>query len=45
MLPQKNVVQLLDPLSPNSDQDNFSPNNTHTLLSEKVMRVTVKFRK
>ena len=45
MLPQKNVVQLLDPLSPNSDQDHFSPNNTHTFLSEKLMRVTVKLRK
>ena len=45
MLPQKNVIQLLDPLSPNSDQDHFSPNNTHTFLSEKLMRVTVKLRK
>ena len=32
----KNVVQLLDLLSHNSDQDHFSPNNTHTFLSGKV---------
>ena len=26
-------------LSPNSDQDQFFPNNIHTLSSDKVMRV------
>ena len=27
---------LLNPLSPNSDQDQFSPNNIHTLSTEKL---------
>ena len=29
----------LDPLSPNGDQDQFSPNDIHTLLRDKVMRI------
>ena len=31
--------QLLNPLSPNSDQQQFSPNNIHTLSRDKVMRI------
>ena len=30
-----------NPLSPNSDQHPFSPNNIHTLLREMVMRINV----
>ena len=29
----------INPLSPNSDQHQFSPNNIHTLSREKVMRI------
>ena len=29
----------LNPLSPNSDQQQFSPNNIHTLSRDKVMRI------
>jgi len=29
----------VNPLSPNSDQHQFSPNNIHTLSREKVMRI------
>ena len=29
----------LNPLSPNSDQQQFSPNNVHTLLRDKVVRI------
>ena len=28
-----------NPLSPNSDQHQFSPNNIHTLSQDKVMRI------
>ena len=31
--------QLINPLSPNSDQDQFSPNNIYMLPREMVMRV------
>ena len=31
--------QLINPLSTNSDQDQFSPNNIHMLPREMVMRV------
>ena len=31
--------QLIDPLSRNSDQDQFSPNNIHMLPREMVMRL------
>ena len=31
---------LVNPLSPNSDQDQFSPNDIHTLSRDKVMRIT-----
>ena len=31
--------RLLNPLSPNSDQQQFSPNNIHTLSRDKVMRI------
>ena len=30
---------MLNPLSPNSDQQQFSPNNIHTLSRDKVMRI------
>ena len=30
---------LLNPLSPNSDQQQFSPNNIHTLSWDEVMRI------
>ena len=30
---------IINPLSPNSDQDQFSPNNIHTLSRDKVMRI------
>ena len=29
----------MNPLSPNSDQDQFSPNNIHMLSREMVMRI------
>ena len=29
----------INPLSPNSDQHQFSPNNIHTLSRDKVMRI------
>ena len=29
----------LNPLSPNSDQQQFSPNNVHTLSRDKVVRI------
>ena len=29
----------IDPLSANSDQQQFSPNNIHTLSRDKVMRI------
>ena len=29
----------INPLSPNSDQHQFSPNDIHTLAREKVMRI------
>ena len=29
----------INPLSPNSDQQQFSPNNIHTLSSDEVMRI------
>ena len=31
--------EYLNPLSPNSDQHQFSPNNIHTLSRDKVMRI------
>ena len=31
--------QYLNPFSPNSDQQQFSPNNIHTLSRDKVMRI------
>ena len=36
------IVSLFDvfnPLSPNSDQQRFSPNNIHTLSRDKVLRI------
>ena len=30
---------LLNPLSPNGDQHQFSPNDIHTLLRDQVMRI------
>ena len=30
----------LNPLSPNDDQQQFSPNNIHTLSRDKVMRIS-----
>ena len=30
----------INPLSPNSDHQQFSPNNIHTLSRDKVMRIT-----
>ena len=32
-------LDLINPLSPNGDQHQFSPNNFHTLSREKVMRI------
>ena len=29
-------IHLFNPLSPNSDQDQYSPNNTHTLSTDKL---------
>ena len=29
----------VNPLSPNSDQQQFSPNNVHTLSKDKVVRI------
>ena len=34
-----NVTRELNPLSPNSDQQQFSPNNVHTLSKDKVVRI------
>ena len=31
-----NSVVFINPLSPNSDQDHFSPNNIHTLSTDKL---------
>ena len=33
------ILPLFNPLSPNSDQQQFSPNNIHTLSRDKVMRI------
>ena len=33
------TVTLINPLSPNSDQQQFSPNNIHTMSRDKVMRI------
>ena len=33
------VLVLVDPLSLNSDQHQFSPNNINTLLTEKIMKI------
>ena len=33
------IVKLINPLSPDSDQDQFSPNNIHMLPREMIMRV------
>ena len=35
----KQVPVIINPLSANSDQKQFSPNNTHTLSRDKVMRI------
>ena len=32
----------INPLSPNGDQQQFSPNNIHTLSRDKVMRINKK---
>ena len=31
--------ETVNPLSPNSDQQQFSPNNVHTLSRDKVVRI------
>ena len=33
------MTKTFNPLSPNSDQHQFSPNNIHTLSRNKVMRI------
>ena len=33
------VSDWLNPLSPNSDKQQFSPNNVHTLSRDKVVRI------
>ena len=33
------VARVINPLSPNSDQQQFSPNNVHTLSRDKVVRI------
>ena len=33
------IVDWFNPLSPNSDQQQFSPNNLHTLSRDKVVRI------
>ena len=33
------VAQSFNPLSPNGDQHQFSPNNIHTLLRDYVIRI------
>ena len=33
------TIQVINPLSPNNDQQQFSPNNIHTLSRDKVMRI------
>ena len=33
------ILPLFNPLSPNTDQQQFSPNNIHTLSRDKVMRI------
>ena len=35
----KQALPPLNPLSPSSDQQQFSPNNIHTLSRDKVMRI------
>ena len=35
-----NFLSLFNPLSPNSDQQQFSPNDVHTLSRDKVMRIS-----
>ena len=37
--PGPNLCNFLNPLSPNSDQKQISPNNIHTLSRDKVMRI------
>ena len=38
-MPNSVQLQLLNPLSPDSDQHQFSPNNIHMLPREMIMRV------
>ena len=35
-----NFLSLFNPLSPNSDRQQFSPNDVHTLSRGKVMRIS-----
>ena len=35
----------INPLSPKSDQDQFSPNNIHTLSRDKVMRINKDYQR
>ena len=35
-----NFLSLFNPLSPNSDRQQFSPNDVHTLSRDKVMRIS-----
>ena len=41
LLPKEGVVLCddINPLRANSDQQQFSPNNIHTLSTDKVMRI------
>ena len=36
---------IFNPLSPNSDQHQFSPNNIHTLSKDKVMRINKDYQR
>ena len=35
-----NFLSLFNPLSPNSDRQQFAPNDVHTLKRDKVMRIS-----
>ena len=36
---EKSILFSFNPLSPNSEQQQFSPNDIHTLLWDEVMRI------
>ena len=44
-LPPSPLSLIINPLSPNSDQHQFSPNNIHALSRDKVMRFNKDYQR